>query len=918
MRIFGPWMVGHPQFVRRFETRIAAHRPRRPSSRASAARLLAGAEPGRHGEPAGPRRASAASASRPTGWTRRRRWQCSRRWQSGIAVAHRLGVVHGRLRPENILFDDAGNPYVADLGIDEICTGIVSFATHAYDAPERLGGALATPASDIYSLGMLVHELLGGSPPPPDGAVAVGAATPSTPSWPGRPIPTRAAATARSTSSSTTCADALAVPLTPSSAFLPTRNPYRGLEPFEEADAARLPRSRHGDRARWSTCSGGNVCWSSSVHRASASRQWSRPGSCPRLRRGAIVGSESWLVTEMTPGSDPFEQLRTALARVAVAALAGRRRRAELVRTARSTSSFGASCREARTSSSSSTSSRSCSPRPSTRRHAGRSCGCSSTPPTQRRCRRADRRHGARRLLRSTARLRRVRGRHQGADDRPRRDVGGRDGRGDPPAGGRASASTSNRRSSIGSPPRPNSPRERCRSSSISMAELFAERHDQRDHARRLSTSRAGWPAPSGGAPRRSTSSSTNDTRSAAREVFLRLVSVDEEHEDTRRRVRRTELEHPGSPPTSSTSCCASTADTGCSRSTAIRPPGRRRWRSPTKRSSANGPASRAGSTRHARTCSPAGGSNRPHTTGSPPDPMPASCSPAAGSSWPKRGRRTPLRAHGTTSSGSLAPSRTRVDRDAAARARRRRRITQALVGIVVVTAAVAAYALVQRSAADREARETRARELAGQAQLAIAEDPERAIMLALARERDDRRAAAGVGVGAAGGDASDAARRDKVDGVGVRQSSTYAPDGSMVAVDSRVGASRCRASSIRRTATCWPTCEPHRIGIEGSGVRSRRRRAGRGLRATRATVRCDRAFRGAERPRRSAHVLGTGRLLRAALVPSRTDGGWGRCVRDGGLEREIVVWAVDVPGRPDLARARDRVRVPPRHRRRW
>ena len=37
-----------------------------------------------------------------------------------------------------------------------------------------------------------------------------------------------------------------------------------------------------------------------------------------------------------------------------------------------------------------------------------------------------------------------------------------------------------------------------------------------------------------------------DDTRSAAREVFLRLVSVDEEHEDTRRRVRRTELEHSG------------------------------------------------------------------------------------------------------------------------------------------------------------------------------------------------------------------------------------------------------------------------------------------------------------------------------------------------------------------------------------
>ena len=51
--------------------------------------------------------------------------------------------------------------------------------------------------------------------------------------------------------------------------------------------------------------------------------------------------------------------------------------------------------------------------------------------------RRADRRHGARRLPRSAPRLRRVRGRHEGAGDRPRCDVGGRDGRGDPPARGR-------------------------------------------------------------------------------------------------------------------------------------------------------------------------------------------------------------------------------------------------------------------------------------------------------------------------------------------------------------------------------------------------------------------------------------------------------------------------------------------------
>ena len=80
-----------------------------------------------------------------------------------MASGHRHGVVHGRIRPENVLFDEESNAYVADLGVDEICAGVITFATSAYDAPERLGGAVATPAADVYSLGVLVHHLLSGT-----------------------------------------------------------------------------------------------------------------------------------------------------------------------------------------------------------------------------------------------------------------------------------------------------------------------------------------------------------------------------------------------------------------------------------------------------------------------------------------------------------------------------------------------------------------------------------------------------------------------------------------------------------------------------------------------------------------------------------------------------------------------------------
>ena len=318
VRIFGPWMVGHPQFVRRFESgsqRIArVDHPhvlplldywREPGRAVMVSRLVRGGHLGDRVPTDGMDPVQAMALIDKVA--------------AGISVAHRLGVVHGRLRPENILFDDADNPYVADLGIDEICTGIVSFATHAYDAPERLGGALATPASDIYSLGLLVHEVLGGSPPPPDGAIPQrGDAVDAVVARATDPDPHR-----RHGSVDELIDDlrsALAVPITPTSELLWTRNPYRGLEPFEEADA----RDFHGrdaaiaemvdvlGRERLLVVFGPSGIGKSSVVKA---------GLVPALRRGAIDGSESWVITDMTPGSDPFEQLRTALARVAVADL---------------------------------------------------------------------------------------------------------------------------------------------------------------------------------------------------------------------------------------------------------------------------------------------------------------------------------------------------------------------------------------------------------------------------------------------------------------------------------------------------------------------------------------------------------------------------------------------------------------------
>ena len=173
VRIFGPGMVGHPQFVRRFETasqRITrVEHPhvvplldywREPNRAVMVSRLMTGGHLGQR-IPNGGLDAERALAVFET-------------VAAGVASAHRHGVVHGRIRPENVLFDEEGNAYVADLGVDEICAGVITFATSAYDAPERLGGVLATPAADVYSLGVLVHHLLGGSAPPPDGPLPLG------------------------------------------------------------------------------------------------------------------------------------------------------------------------------------------------------------------------------------------------------------------------------------------------------------------------------------------------------------------------------------------------------------------------------------------------------------------------------------------------------------------------------------------------------------------------------------------------------------------------------------------------------------------------------------------------------------------------------------------------------------------------
>ena len=84
-----------------------------------------------------------------------------------VSVLHLRGVIHENIRPSNIVIDTGGHAHLTDSDLSRVVEvpGLPLPGSYEYMSPERLANQQSSPASDIYSLGCVLYEMLSGVPP---------------------------------------------------------------------------------------------------------------------------------------------------------------------------------------------------------------------------------------------------------------------------------------------------------------------------------------------------------------------------------------------------------------------------------------------------------------------------------------------------------------------------------------------------------------------------------------------------------------------------------------------------------------------------------------------------------------------------------------------------------------------------------
>ncbi len=263
---------------------------------------------------------------------------------AALAAAHSQGVVHRDVKPGNVLLDEQGNAYLSDFGIaletgaPEQTAGTMIRGTPAYLSPEQIRLEQTSARSDIYALGVVLYEMLTGKHPFPGISLNVlldqhlHQPMPSVRESRPEIAPGVDVAIARATAKDPQARFAHVLELCAayrgaiegSAARVlargEIRNPYKGLRAFLEPDSADffgrevltrrlLERLAENGAARFLCVVGPSGSGKSSVVRA---------GLVPAIRRGVIPGSERWYVIDLLPGSQPLRELERALLGVGV------------------------------------------------------------------------------------------------------------------------------------------------------------------------------------------------------------------------------------------------------------------------------------------------------------------------------------------------------------------------------------------------------------------------------------------------------------------------------------------------------------------------------------------------------------------------------------------------------------------------